>query len=155
MDTDSAPRFRRNPQGELLWRPSPAAQRSRPLKTGPASSALAVEREALRAVRQKHLPTEDKVLVLGHHCLQFGKYQGHSFKWLLENALGYAAWVVADMASEKPTDAPLSRNKFKLKVRSHICFCFSIIWKCDTCLCIMYIMYLIYFQFRQSCKLTT
>ena len=87
MDTDSAPRFRRNAQGELLWRPSPAAQKSRPLKTGPASSALAVEREALRAVRQKHLPTEDKVLVLGHHCLQFGKYQGHSFKWLLENAL--------------------------------------------------------------------
>ena len=120
QNMDSTPHFRRNRQGQLLWRPSPAAQKSRPLKTGPASSALVVEREALRAVRQKRLPTEDKVLVLGHHCLQFGKYQGHSFKWLLENALGYAAWVVADMASEKPTDAPLSQNKFKLKVRSYL-----------------------------------
>ena len=69
MDMDSTPRFRHNPQGQLLWRPSPGAQKSRPLKTGPVSSALVVECEELQAVKQKRLSAEDKLLVLGQLVL--------------------------------------------------------------------------------------
>ena len=109
-----------------MLKPSAEAQRSVPLTTGPARSAVSVECKAMRDA----IPAlcgrapEDRLLILGQHCLQFGRYQGQTFQWLLENALGYAGWVVADMSlkAEKLSDAPLSRNKFKLKVSS-LFFC--------------------------------
>ena len=115
----SRPTFRRGTDGKLLWKPSKEAEQSEPVSTGPARSACAVERAAMLAIRMAGRSTEDNLLVLGQYCLQFGKYQGRTFQWLLENALGYAGWVVCDLThnAERMSDAPLSRNKFKLLVR--------------------------------------
>ena len=51
--------------------------------------------------------------------LQCGKYRGQTFKWLLENDMGYAAYVVNYMHKEggHTPDTPLGLNKFHLKVR--------------------------------------
>ena len=37
------------------------------------------------------------------------------FKWLLENGLGYAGWLVDNMRNETATTAPLSKNKHAFK----------------------------------------
>ena len=49
--------------------------------------------------------------LLGQFELQFGRFRGKTFKWLLENGLGYAAWIVKSMSSETATSSPLSVNK--------------------------------------------
>ena len=47
--------------------------------------------------------------------LQFGKYRGQSFRWMLENALGYVGWFVDNIRNEKVTNSPISQNKAALK----------------------------------------
>ena len=47
--------------------------------------------------------------------LQFGKYRGQSFRWMLENALGYIGWFVNNIRNEKVTNSPISQNKAALK----------------------------------------
>ena len=47
--------------------------------------------------------------------LQFGKYRGQTFKWVLENDLGWVTRVMALVdLDDTETEAPLSRNKFRL-----------------------------------------
>ena len=53
--------------------------------------------------------------VLGQYEVQFGIFKVKTFKWLVENGLGYAAWLVDSMWSETATTAPLSRNKHSFK----------------------------------------
>jgi hypothetical protein len=53
--------------------------------------------------------------VLGQYELQFGLFRGKTFKWLVENGLGYGGWIVDDMRSESATTAPLSKNKHAFK----------------------------------------
>ncbi len=53
--------------------------------------------------------------VLGQYEVQFGIFRGKTFKWLIENGLGYAAWLVDNMRSETITTTPLSRNKHSFK----------------------------------------
>ena len=49
--------------------------------------------------------------LLGQFKLQFGRFKDKTFKWLLENGLGYVAWIVNSMLSETATSSPLSVNK--------------------------------------------
>ncbi len=42
----------------------------------------------------------DQFLVLAHCKLQFGKYQGQRFRWLLESSLGYAVYLVLSISKE-------------------------------------------------------
>lgn len=46
--------------------------------------------------------------------MTFGAYQGKSFLWVLENSLGWAAYLVDDMEKrrEKEHGVPLSNTKF-------------------------------------------
>ena len=37
------------------------------------------------------------------------------FRWILENGLGYVAWLVDNMRNEKVTAAPLSQNRASFK----------------------------------------
>lgn len=63
----------------------------------------------------------DQFLVLAHCKLQFGKYQGQRFRWLLENSLGYAVYLVLSISNEKAQTTPLSENKqLFLQYTSHI-----------------------------------
>ncbi len=53
----------------------------------------------------------DRFLVLAHCQLQFGMFQGQRFRWLLENSLGYALYLVHSISQEKAQANPLSENK--------------------------------------------
>ncbi len=60
---------------------------------------------------------KDELSVLGEYVLQFGQFQGNTFRWLLDNALSYASAIVYDMGKWKEVEsaAALSQNKFDLK----------------------------------------
>lgn len=53
---------------------------------------------------------------LSEYRLQFGAYQGQSFRWILENDMGYSAYLVDSLRYEKVTPVPLSSNKMAFKV---------------------------------------
>lgn len=48
---------------------------------------------------------------MGEYIMQFGGYRGKSFRWMLENYLGYAIYIAHDVAKEKPNKSPLGLNK--------------------------------------------
>ena len=72
---------------------------------------------ALVEVRRLGGDVDKKGLVLGQHKVQFGKYRGQTFKWMVENCLGYASYIVEGVSRETLVDTPLSHNKFKFKVK--------------------------------------
>ncbi|KAL2082551.1 hypothetical protein ACEWY4_022369 [Coilia grayii] len=53
--------------------------------------------------------------VLAEHHLQFGQYRGHTFRWLLENDVGFACSIIAshekERASGDTSQMPLMSNK--------------------------------------------
>lgn len=71
---------------------------------------------AIASVKRLGGNPNDETHVLGEYIVYFGQYRGKTFKWLVENALGYAAWLVDDMRKEQPANpAPLSKNKQAFK----------------------------------------
>ncbi|KAK5611526.1 hypothetical protein CRENBAI_015479 [Crenichthys baileyi] len=67
--------------------------------------------EATAFVRQNGGDPGDQFLVLAHCKIQFGKYQGQRFRWLLENSLGYAVYLVSSIMGDEERDNPLSASK--------------------------------------------
>lgn len=57
----------------------------------------------------------DETEVLSDYVLQFGAFCEQTFHWVLENGLGYAAWLDDNMRNETVTAAPLSQNKASFK----------------------------------------
>ncbi|XDV25782.1 hypothetical protein PO909_029640 [Leuciscus waleckii] len=73
-----------------------------------------VEKEAQAHVVSKGGDPGNRMLVLGCHSIQFGKYQGQTFRWLLENDVGYTTQLVASHQREREksaSDSPLMANK--------------------------------------------
>ena len=70
-----------------------------------------VEAKAKSEVTQLGGNPSNRTDLLGQFELQFGRSRGKTFKWLLENGLGYATWIVNSMSSETATSSPLSVNK--------------------------------------------
>ena len=68
----------------------------------------------------EQLDVQNELDVQGEYFLQFGKYRGQSFRWMLGNALGYVGWFVDNIRDEKVTKSPISQNKttFKLYAES-------------------------------------
>ena len=54
-----------------------------------------VKADAETRVRSEGGDPSNKRLVLSRFIIQFGQYKGQTFKWLLENNVGYAVYVVA------------------------------------------------------------
>ncbi|KAK0151035.1 hypothetical protein N1851_007826 [Merluccius polli] len=50
-------------------------------------------------------------LTLAHCQLQFGMYQGQRFRWLMENSLGCALYLLQSISKESAQGNPLSENK--------------------------------------------
>ena len=69
----------------------------------------------MEAVRRRGGDVSDETEVLSDYVLQFGAFRGQTFRWILENGLGYAAWLVDNMRNETVTGAPLSQNKASFK----------------------------------------
>ena len=90
---------------------SVAAAASRQEIDRPAKSPEMVEREARRACRGE--VTEELILANSH--LQFGKYREKTFRWLLENDVGYAVGLVRSVEREADSGSrhPLNVNKRK------------------------------------------
>ena len=77
-------------------------------------SAEKVKQQAVAQVQHEGGNPDDETLVLSRYTLQFGQYYGQTFKWLLENALGYAAYLVDGMEGEKEDETARSMNKIRL-----------------------------------------
>ncbi|XP_051996487.1 uncharacterized protein LOC127653743 [Xyrauchen texanus] len=92
-----------------------AAKRPR----GTAAAARAKKPEEVEKEAQAHVVSKggdpgNPMLVLGCHSIQFGKYQGQTFRWLLENDVGYTTQLVASHQREwekSASDSPLMANK--------------------------------------------
>ena len=56
----------------------------------------------------------DRLQVLGQHELQFEVFARRTFLWLVENALGYTAYIAHTAASETPMSVPLKLEFSKI-----------------------------------------
>jgi len=79
-----------------------------------------VRKEAISAVKKNNGDINDELQVKGEYLVQFGKFRGQSFKWLLENSLGYVAWFIDNLRTEQqnrkqPLTAPIALNKAAFK----------------------------------------
>lgn len=62
----------------------------------------------------------DRTELAMHRTVQFGKYRGQTFKWLLENAVGWVIYVMRTYEDEgKPTGDNMSINKCLLYEYAH------------------------------------
>jgi len=81
----------------------------------------AVESDARARIRNLHMPaaevcpagleTVSPQAVLAYSVLQFGKYRGQTFKWVLENAMGWAVGFVRSYMHETGNGSALGVNK--------------------------------------------
>ena len=65
-----------------------------------AKSAAVVRAQAVARVSAAGGDAADDLLVLSASVLQFGQYRGQTFRWLLENAVGYACSIVRSCEAE-------------------------------------------------------
>ncbi|XP_057189356.1 uncharacterized protein LOC130554003 [Triplophysa rosa] len=98
------PRFRKRSDGNLNMCDSSAALKVREEnKKRTWSRALSpdkVSESARRAVLCQGDDPGNKIYLSGQHEIQFGAFRGQTFKWLAENALGYAGYLVASIKRE-------------------------------------------------------
>ncbi|XP_076006571.1 uncharacterized protein LOC143000954 [Genypterus blacodes] len=116
--TDGVPTFRRNSKGALETEPSGEAQDYSAQLTKQPSWKIkkpeVVQAEARARVRSEGRDCGNDRLVLSWFTIQFGKYKGKTFKWLLENDVGYTAKLVASHLEEqvdKNSQNPQMANK--------------------------------------------
>lgn len=114
------PNFRRGVDGLLLLRNSLEGDRvkDRNKKSTEVFRCLSprdVRRLAVDAVAKRGGSSADEMHVLSEHIIQFGEYRGQTFLWLLENCLGYTAWLVESLKGETESNSHLSANKFLLR----------------------------------------
>lgn len=114
------PTCRRAPNGTILPTASPEAQalftRQPPSAQAPyrAKRPEEVDSEAWVHVVSKGGDTANAALVLSRWKVQFGRYQGRTFLWLLENDVGYSVNLVASHQKERErtqSQSPLMANK--------------------------------------------
>ena len=70
-----------------------------------------MRKHAIQGVQRRGGDIHDTTEVLSEYEMQFGAFRGQTFKWVIENALGYAGYLVDDMRNETTTSTPLSQNK--------------------------------------------
>jgi len=97
--------FRKGPSGHLRRDPSEEATRMKDNpslqdKSTPQRDDL-VKLNARSVVFHRGGDVSDKQEVLGECILQFGKYKGKSFKWLLENDVGYSLYLSDKVEEEE------------------------------------------------------
>lgn len=97
--------FRKGPLGHLLLEPTEEAKRIKDNRHLRERSAPGTEDRikdnAPSLVRQRGGDTTDQREVYGEYTLQFGKYKGKSFRWLLENDLGYSMYLIKNVQREE------------------------------------------------------
>ncbi len=97
--------FRKGPSGRLRQDPSDEAMKikknpSLQDKSPPQRHDL-VRTNALTEVFQRGGDVSDRQEVMGEYVLQFGKYKGKWFRWLLENDVGYTIYLMKKVEEEE------------------------------------------------------
>lgn len=87
-----------------------------------SSSPQEVLDNAIAEVKRLGLDVHNQKTLLGLHRIQFGQFKGQSFLWMLNNCLGYSAYIVESLSRETAVDTNLSRNKFKFRVSTVFLF---------------------------------
>uniref|UniRef100_A0A3Q3LLN5 Pyrin domain-containing protein n=1 Tax=Mastacembelus armatus TaxID=205130 RepID=A0A3Q3LLN5_9TELE len=122
------PVFRKTSNGELDSKPSQEALKYRgshqPLTAAGAggSPGTAKKPEEVEAEAKKQVLSEcgdpcNERLVLSRSKIQFGKYKGQTFQWLLENDVDYTAYIIITHQKEREhtmCQTPLMANKVLL-----------------------------------------
>lgn len=95
--------FRKGPSGHLRQDPSEAAMdlKRRPSPTFPAQSQEVVRANALASVTQRGGDRTIRHEVMSEYVLQFGKYKGQTYRWLLENDMGYTIYLFNKVEQEE------------------------------------------------------
>ena len=89
--------FRSDPSSEAMRiKHNPGLQ-----VNSPAEKHELVKTSARTVVIQRGGDVSDRQEVMGEYLLQFGKYQGKSFKWLLENDVGYTIYLMKKVDDEE------------------------------------------------------
>ena len=101
---------------------SPLAKAKSPVPVGArfATSPDLVHKTAEAQLRRLGGSTTDNLQVLGQYTLQIGQYFGQSFKWLLENDLGYAAHLACEVKGEKLSANMSNIALHKLKLLKYV-----------------------------------
>jgi len=77
----------------------------------------------VRVVRSRGGDVNNDTTVLGEFTIQFGQYYGKTFKWIFENDIAYAFYVVATYQNEeeqgRTKNEPLERKKNKMALTKY------------------------------------
>ncbi|KAK9969791.1 hypothetical protein ABG768_027942 [Culter alburnus] len=121
--------FRKGPLGFLLQEPSKEARRIKDDPTLQDKSAPMrediVRQNALTVVRQRGGDVSDRKEVLGDYILQFGKYKGKPFRWLLENDVGYTMYLIKNLQKEEASGIPMAEGHSKDSLLSFVNYALS------------------------------
>lgn len=118
--------FRKGPRGYLLQDPTDAAKllKDNPSlqdKSAPLKEDI-VKQNALTVVCQRGGNVSDNAEVLGEYILQFGKYKGKSFRWLLENDVGYTMYLIKHREREEAAGVCTTEGHKKASLLSFISY---------------------------------
>ncbi|KAL0151966.1 hypothetical protein M9458_052731, partial [Cirrhinus mrigala] len=118
--------FRKGPLGYLLQEPTDQARlikdnTSLQDKSAPKKQEL-VRQNALVVVRQRGGDASDRIEVLGEYILQFGKYKGKCFRWLLENDIGYTIYLIKSLQQEEAAGDFMTEGNSKDSLLSFVSY---------------------------------
>ncbi|RVE58524.1 hypothetical protein OJAV_G00210220 [Oryzias javanicus] len=121
--------FRRDPLGFLRQDPTNTAKRIKDNPSlqdkSPAVKQELVRGNALTVIRQRGGDASDQMEVLGECTLQFGEYQGKSFRWLLENDVGYAVYIIKGQQREEAAGQVQSQGHNKDSLMAFVRYALS------------------------------
>ena len=107
--------------GYFIFAPTEDAKRVRKANEGKEKVCALPEKvhaDAERAAKEHGIRDPDLFTVRGFYELQTGAYFGQTFHWLMENAMGWAVWLITDMENTggNTGESPLHKHKQALKV---------------------------------------
>ncbi len=76
----------------------------------------------MTVVRERGGDASDKIEVSGEYVLQFGKYKGKCFRWLLENYIGYTIYLIKSLQLEEAVGDFLTEGHSKDSLLSFVSY---------------------------------
>lgn len=118
------PTFQRLPSGILSLSDSAAARavktEHRERNRAESESVIRIKTQAERSVNALGGDVKNVKHLLGQHTIQFGQFRGMTFKWLLENAPGWVAFLIARDETSGETQGVGNRWLNKMALRRYV-----------------------------------
>ena len=93
------------------------------VKNAPRQKTRAMPHDDVHAVALQRMPRRGRGRppvneIRGYYSIQFGQYQGQTFRWLVENDMGYVTQLLVQVEKEggNTGGGSLNDNKRQLKV---------------------------------------